>query len=321
MKSFSIAFYNVENFYARHDITLENESFIVGNKQKWNQIRYATKLTQIAKILNEIGREETNSSPAFIGISEVENEMVLEDLISHPALINENYDYVFFPSLDERRINVALLYKKDIADVLHQKSLRVVFNNAMNEKTYTRDVLLTKVDYQGEILYFFVVHLPSKRDGVINQHKRKLIMENLAREMNVIFDEDPKANIVIMGDFNDTPTNSNLIETLNTRADHQNLKSKEIFNPFVKMMNYKTGTINYKKQWLIFDQMLFSKNFVQQNATLKWEISKIFNPNKLLNFTAIDVNLPIKTFEGKKYIGGPSDHFPIYSIINLKFDK
>lgn len=321
MKSFSIAFYNVENFYARHDTSIENESFIVGNKQKWNQIRYATKLTQIAKILNEMGREETNSSPAFIGISEVENEMVLEDLISHPVLINENYDYVFFPSLDERRINVALLYKKDTAEVLHQKSLRVVFNNVMNEKTYTRDVLLTKVDYQGEILYFFVVHLPSKRDGVINQHKRKLIMENLAREMNVIFDEDPKANIVIMGDFNDTPTNSNLIETLNTRSDHQNLKSKEIFNPFVKMMNYKTGTINYKKQWLIFDQMLFSKNLVQQNASLKWEISKIFNPNKLLNFTAVDVNLPIKTFEGKKYIGGPSDHFPIYSIINLKFDE
>ena len=321
MKSFSIAFYNVENFYARHDTSIENESFIVGNKQKWNQIRYATKLTQIAKILNEIGREETNSSPAFIGISEVENEMVLEDLISHPVLINENYDYVFFPSLDERRINVALLYKKDTAEVLHQKSLRVVFNNVMNEKTYTRDVLLTKVEFQGEILYFFVVHLPSKRDGVINQHKRKLIMENLAREMNVIFDEDPKANIVIMGDFNDTPTNSNLIETLNTRSDHQNLKSKEIFNPFVKMMNYKTGTINYKKQWLIFDQMLFSKNLVQQNASLKWEVSKIFNPNKLLNFTAVDVNLPIKTFEGKKYIGGPSDHFPIYSIINLKFDK
>ncbi|WP_068596522.1 endonuclease/exonuclease/phosphatase family protein [Vaginella massiliensis] len=319
MNHLTFAFYNVENFYARHDFSTDQPSYIIGNKQKWNDSRYAHKLTQISTVLYHIGRQETNQSPAVIGLAEIENESVLEDLITHPKLKNQRYDYVFYDSLDERKINVAFLYKKEFVEILHSKPLRLVFKDANGLRSYTRDILTVKTKLGDEIVYFFVLHLPSKRDAALNLHKRALLLQRMRSEIDQIFELDADANLVIMGDFNDTPTNSNLIDILQTRAVESQLVKKELFNPFVKMMRFSSGTLVYKKQWLIFDQMLFSKSFVSKSHSIRWQTSKIFNPNPLLNLPDNERNNPIRTYDGKKYMGGPSDHFPIFSIISLKF--
>ncbi len=319
MKQFSIAFYNVENFYAKNEVNSLEESFIVGNKSKWNNERYALKLNQICTTLSHLGKQETGESPAFIGLAEIENSVVLEDIVSHPEMFSEGYDYVVYNSLDERNINVALLYKKDEVEILQQKPIRVVFKNALGIRSYTRDILWVKVKYQEEVLHLFVLHLPSKRDGLLNHHKRSNILQVLKNQLEEIHQKENRPNIVLMGDFNDTPTNQGLIDILSTKANYKEVEETDLFNPFVKMMSYQTGTIIYKKQWLIFDQMLFSKNFFVKDSLFNWKNSKIFNPNNLFNNEVNDLTYPFRTFKGNNYFGGPSDHFPIFSIINYNF--
>lgn len=319
MKQFTIAFYNVENFYARQLHPTDGESFIVGNKQKWNTSRYAKKLDQVCTTLHHLGRQETGSSPTFIGLAEVENAFVLEDIVSHPQLFSDGYDYVFYDSLDERNINVALLYKKDETEILDSKPIRVVFRNALGIRSYTRDVLWVKAKHYDEILHLYVLHLPSKRDGLLNQHKRSNILQVLKNELDSLYAKEHEPNVVMMGDFNDTPNNSQLINILSTKANLQDVRSNDLFNPFVKMMNYDTGTIVYKKQRLIFDQMLFSKNFIKKESFFHWNKSHIFNPNKFIFNNLNNPSQPQNTFKGKNYFGGPSDHFPIISIINYNF--
>lgn len=312
-KQATLVFYNVENFYAKnkHD----NTSFLPSNFLKWEEGRYEQKVNKIAYSIAKVGYKETQELPLLVGLSEVEDESVLADLVANEHLKEGNYATILFESLDERRINVGCIYRKELIEILESEPIRVVFKNQNEERSYTRDILLLKTKLADEVVYFFILHLPSKLDLEVNQMKRSILLRKIIEKVEEIKRHQINPNIVIMGDFNDAPNADNIREILNTNPVINETKSTDFYNPMVRLMSCKRGSLVHKKQWMLFDQMLFSYAFTKEKASISIQKTDIFdepfltmNPNKYGAF-------PFRTFVGTKFSGGYSDHFPIYTII------
>lgn len=307
----TIAFYNVENFYSKSS----DESFLPSNFIKWKDNRYETKLNKMAFCISKIGRVETNELPFLVGLAEVENDEVLQDLTHNDFLKEGNYKTILYESLDERKINVGLIYRQQFFEVLESEPIRFVFKDQFDNKSYTRDVLYVKGKLMKETVHLFIVHLPSKIDKEINQLKRQHIFKTIRKRINDLLIENPLEKIIVMGDFNDSPTNPDLIDELNTRAKQDEVNRSELFNPMVGLQSYKRGSMIFKKQWMLFDQQLFSKGFLTSQSNLEYIKTAIFDANFLKNSGGKSSGLPFRTFVGGKYFGGYSDHFPVYTIL------
>lgn len=307
----TIAFYNVENFYSKSS----DESFLPSNFIKWKDNRYETKLNKIAFCISKIGRVETNELPFLVGLAEVENDDVLQDLTHNDFLKEGNYKTLLYESLDERKINVGLIYRQQFFEVLESEPIRFVFKDQFDNKSYTRDILYVKGILMKETVHLFIVHLPSKIDKEINQLKRQHIFKTIRKRINDLLIENPLEKIIVMGDFNDSPTNPDLIDELNTRAKQDEVNRSELFNPMVGLQSYKRGSMIFKKQWMLFDQQLFSKGFLTSQSNLEYIKTAIFDANFLKNSGGKSSGLPFRTFVGGKYFGGYSDHFPVYTIL------
>jgi len=309
----TLAFYNVENFYA--NTTSTEVSYLPSNLTKWVENRYDKKVEKISQAISQIGWKETNDFPLFIGLSEVENESVLQDLIQSENIREANYDYVIYESLDERKINVGCLYQKDKLNVLNSEPMRVVFKDSFGEKSYTRDILFLETELNNNKLYLFVVHLPSKLDQEVNQVKRRILLQKIKTKIDEILTLNSEANIMLMGDFNDTPTADNIRLELDARISPDEVKNKELYNPMVKLMSYQRGSLVHRKQWMLFDQMLISKGLLNANTNLEYVKTDIFDAAFLTTNIGKLGAFPNRTFVGTKYLGGYSDHFPVFTII------
>ena len=309
----TFAFYNVENFYSNQ--TDFEYSFLPSNYSKWVETRYNFKVDKISFAISRIGVKETEDLPFLVGLCEVENEIVLNDLIKHENLIDGNYNYVFYESLDERKINVACIYRKDFIRIDHSEPIRVVFKNQLDERSYTRDILFLEATIGEEKVYFFIVHLPSKLDLEVNQEKRGILLRKIQQRVALIKEKESDPKIIVMGDFNDTPTAENIRLILNTKPSKQEVGINDFYNPMVGLMSYKRGSLVHHKQWMLFDQMLFSHGFLTQNSTLEIVKTDIFDESFLTVNVGKLRNFPARSFVGSKYLGGYSDHFPIYTII------
>lgn len=309
----TLAFYNVENFYAKTNST--EHSFLPSNYAKWIDNRYETKVDRISHAISRIGFKETEDLPLFVGLAEVENESVLEDIIKNTRIQKANYSYVFYKSLDERKINVCCIYQKDRITILKSEPIRVIFKDSSGNKSYTRDILYVEAEFEREKIYFFVLHLPSKLDQEINQEKRRILLSKIRKQIDLILQENSEAKIVVMGDFNDTPTADNIRLELNTRAKQDEVKYNEIYNPMVGLMSYKRGSLVHKKQWMLFDQIMVTKGFLTADSRLQFLKADIFDSAFLTQNIDKMGAFPNRTFIGSKYLGGYSDHFPVYAII------
>ena len=307
----TIAFYNVENFYSK----TSEESFLPSNLIKWKAGRYDEKLNKIAFCIAKIGKSETNQLPSVVGLAEIENEDVLQDLTDNSFLKEGKYKSLIYQSLDERKINVGFIYKEDDFIVEKSEPIRIVFKDQLGEKSYTRDILYVNGKLFGHKIHFFIVHLPSKIDKEINQVKRQYMMQTIRKRIDEILSENHSERIVLMGDFNDTPTNEDLRLELNTRANVNELKKFELYNPMVALQSYSRGSLMFKKQWMLFDQQLFSKGFFDHSSPFEMLKTDIFDASFLKNSSGKSISLPFRTFVGRKYFGGYSDHFPIFTIL------
>lgn len=307
----TIAFYNTENFYSKSS----EESFLPSNFIKWKDNRYDTKVNKIAFCISKIGKLETNELPYLVGLAEIENDEVLQDLVQNDFLKEGAYKTLLFESLDERKINVGLIYREQFFEVTESEPIRFVFKDQFDNKSYTRDILYVKGNLVGEIVHLFIVHLPSKIDKEINQLKRQHIFKTIRKRINDLLTENFSEKIIVMGDFNDSPTNPDLINELNTRAKQEEINRNELFNPMVSLQSYQRGSMIFKKQWMLFDQQLFSKGFLTSQSNLEYIKTDIFDVNFLKNTGGKSTGLPFRTFVGGKYFGGYSDHFPVYTIL------
>ncbi|MEL6917332.1 MAG: endonuclease/exonuclease/phosphatase family protein, partial [Bacteroidota bacterium] len=231
----TIAFYNVENLFdTTNDSLIFDDDRTPEGKDQWTPKRYRKKVEHISKVLSEIGMEHTQTSPEIIGLCEVENIKVLEDLVSHPYLSNKGYGIVHFDSPDERGIDVALLYKKAIFLPTSFKSHRLLLFNDEGERDYTRDQLVVRGLLDDEQIHFIINHWPSRSGGEARSKPNRLAAAKLnKRIIDSLQKHEDSPKIISMGDLNDDPTDDSLKKVLQTKGEKEGLEESELYNPIL----------------------------------------------------------------------------------------
>lgn len=304
--AYTIAFYNLENLFDTKDDpdTFDND-FTPEGRKKWNLKRYKKKLNKLGNVISRLGIEKSDHSPAIVGVVEVENESVLNDLVSTAHLKNEQYGIVHYNSPDERGIDVALLYKKELFELLHSETFPLYLNNENGKQDYTRDILLVKGNLNGELIYVLVNHWPSRRSGPNKTEEKRIKAAQLVRHIvDKINEETANAKIIIMGDFNDDPT---------SKSVKNYLVNNKFYNPMESLIKKGKGTLSHKKTWHLFDQIIFSKNFLNEVPNKhSFMYAEVFDKHFLKKWHGKYKGNPYRTYVGKWYQGGYSDHFPVY---------
>lgn len=315
----TIAFYNVENLFDTiNDPKKYDEASPImemkGNKSK----AYFEKMNNIGKVISLIGAKEAKASPAIVGLCEVENRNVLEDLIRTNHLKNKNYGVVHYDSPDGRGIDVALLYKKELFKPTYHKSYFLKLKKENGRLEYTRDQLLVSGYLDGELIHFIVNHWPSRREG---EKKSRYKREAAARlNLKIIEDvkkQDPNAKIIIMGDFNDDPSNSSIQRVLKAKRKKRHvLKYGGIFNPMANMFRKGLNTLGYKDNVNLFDQIMISAPLLVSSKSryenYKFFKAHIYNPRYLTTQRGRYKGYPYRSWSNGKFTKGYSDHYPVY---------
>ncbi len=308
--AYNIAFYNIENLFDIENNPLTNDDdFLPTSAKRWTPKRYQKKLLKLGTVISKIGEEDRAIAPVIVGLAEVENSNVLSDLVKSKNLINEDYSYIHYDSPDERGVDVALLYKSDIFKVENSEPFTVYLQNELGEQDYTRDILLVQGKLNNENLNIIVNHWSSRREGEKETEFKRIAGANVVNSIiKKLKKEDSNAKTIVMGDFNDNPNNDSiaLME-----------KESNLYNPFKTVWSREKGSLSYNFQWNLFDQILFSTNFFDvKNSTLSFASADVFNSKFLAQSHGKYKGQPFRTFVGKKFKGGYSDHFPVY--IQLK---
>lgn len=315
----SVAFYNVENLFDTHnDPAIRDDDRTPEGRDRWTEDIYEKKVANIAKVLSEIGRETTNQPPAVIGLCEVENRGVIEDLIEDPALKPYNYGIVHIDSPDERGIDVALIYQKKhfLPTAFKNHVLRLYEDDGTRD--FTRDQLVVYGLLKKEPVYFLVHHWPSRSGGQQRSEPNRIDAALLNKKLvDSILQQNPKANIVNMGDFNDEPSNKSLSEILKTTDNKRKVfKNNRLYDPMRTFYKKGIGTYCYRGNWNVLDQIHLSRGLLKAKKK-EWRFWKagIFNKPYLINKEGRYKGYPFRSFAGGRFLGGYSDHFAVYAYL------
>lgn len=308
----TVAFYNLENLFdAEDNIHTLDDDFTPNGFKKWSQKRYRKKLNKLSHTISRLGLKGAEQPPVLLGVAEIENVNVVKDLIATESLRTIDYGYVHYESPDERGIDTALLFHKAHFEVLYSEPIVLLVNNPEGNRDTTRDILYVKGKLNGEIVHVFVNHWPSRRaGGQETEYKRIKAAETLINFMEKIEAEHATPNYIIMGDFNDGPNEESIQFLVNSKA---------LYNPMLKLLSPERGSANYKRSWALFDQIIVSHSFLNyEKHTHSFAHANIFDERFLTEFKGRYAGTPFRTFAGNKYLGGYSDHFPVY--IQLKYN-
>lgn len=303
-----VAFYNVENLFdIENDPRTNDDDFTPFGYQHWTQERYDHKLQNISKVLFDLG----DQAPMLIGLVEIENYKVVEELAATGPLSKVPYKIIQYDSEDRRGIDCAFLYDSRRMIVLDQETLKVKLPH--NDDFLTRDILYVKGQIANEeILHVFVNHWSSRREGVAETEPKRLRAATVLKEkIDEITAHDENAKIIVMGDFNDEPNNRSVQQILNAAGSKARL-----FNLMAEPSRNGEGSIVHKREWLLFDQMMVSQNLMRKNGVhVKDERAHIFRDESILYTYHNGNQKPNSTYGGPEYFGGYSDHLPVYLIL------
>jgi predicted extracellular nuclease len=308
----TIAFYNVENLFDTIDNPkTADDEFTPKGKKRWTYKRYRIKVKKLGSVISQLGMQRSKNPPAIVGLVEVENAKVVEDLANSSYLRKHHYGFVHHDSPDERGIDVALLYNKVAFELLDSTTYPVFLENDRGERDYTRDILKVSGNLHGELVHILVNHWSSRREGAKEtEHKRITTAETLRGIIEIIKDSEMDPKIIIMGDFNDDPT---------SKSVKKHLVKDDFHNPMESILDRGNGTTTYNKKWNLFDQIIFSNNFLDKTkGTLYFKHAEVFNKEWLRIFKGKLKGSPFRTYFGKWYQGGFSDHFPVYAFLKKK---
>ena len=309
---FTIGFYNLENLFdTKDDPDTLDDDFTPNGFKKWSLKRYKRKLYKLAKTISEIGAETTKYPPVLLGIAEVENEPVINDLINAEPLRDIDYGYVHYDSPDERGIDTALIYKKSHFEVLFSEPIALMLFEDDGRRDTTRDILYVKGKLNKEEVHIFVNHWPSRRDGNAETSSKRLKAAATIKEYMLKIEETVvNPNYIVMGDFNDGPESASIKSLMDCG---------QLYNPMEKLLSPDRGSANYKRTWMLFDQIMVSHHLLNyKKGTHSFAHADIFDEKYLTEFKGKYKGTPYRTYAGRKYIGGYSDHFPVY--IQLKYN-
>lgn len=308
--------YNVENLYDTIDNDhVDDAEFLPESRKDWNTEKYFNKLNNIAKVIKAVNDIEY---PEIVSLVEVENYRVVFDLVNKTNLKKANYGIVQYQSADPRGVGVALIYRKDAFKLLTSKPFSVIYNEEKHQAT--RHILYVKglID-KNDTIHILVNHWKSRRGKDEETEIKRIKTASIVRH---IVDSLQKGNkdsrIVIMGDFNDEPTNISLNDTLRAGNKKVNWSKGELYNLMYDRKLNKEGTTFYRSGWSMLDNIIVSYPMITTKKPIykaTWTSGNILKKDFMLKEDKNGFKIPLRTFEGKKYMNGYSDHLPVYVIL------
>ncbi len=330
-KTYVVGFYNLENLFDTYNDPAKNdEEFLPDGKNQWTDAKYQKKLQNMAKVIRSMA--ETNGRfHSVLGVSEIENRLVLEDLVSQPEIAEANYQIVHFDGPDARGVDVGLLYRPNQFKLLDSESIPFDFDSddiefSMDEEEQknfkTRDILMAHGLLDGEQFAFYVAHLPSRIGGKgwDLRSRGAEIIYNHAQQMT---EKYPGIKIVVMGDMNDNPTDVSMTDYLHGKETPEEVGKGDFFSPFFSMLKAGYGSLAYQGTWNIYDIILVNEpllnapdgGFKIRSVGKKGFYGVVYKKPFMIQQRGQYKGTPFRTFSNGAFIGGYSDHLPTYIVI------
>ena len=314
-----IAFYNQENLFDTiHDEGKFDQDFLPDGSYHWNTMKYTHKLANMSKVLSELCTERVKGGAAFIGLSEVENSRVLEDLVNQPALKERGYRYIHIEGPDARGIDCAALYNPRM---FRPAKWTLIPPTGYYQATGhgTRGFLLVEGNLLGEKVHFIVNHWPSRAAGSFSREFVGRLVRGIVDSIQAV---EADARIIIMGDLSDDPDNKSVCESLGARLNKKSVVSpQDLYNPWHQVLRKQgQGTLLYDNMWNLFDQIIFTANFLgNDRSSFKFFKSEIYMPEYITTPTGRYKGSPKRTTSSGVWTDGYSDHFPtqIYLVKDI----
>jgi len=316
VKSFLVVSYNVENLFDTINSPLfDDDEFTPSGAKAWTYDRYTKKLNDLARVILSIPGKEL---PALIGLSEIENRGVLEDLIKVRGLRKGRYEIVHEDDQDPRGIECALLYRPDLFKYKSHEYVPIA--DPVDPDYLYRGILhVHGKGPDGSSLHIFVNHWKSRSGGERETQRQRMFSAiTLRKQMDLLMSRESDFKVIVMGDFNDEPTNRSLTNGLSALNKRRNIQMGDYYNLFYDLHNMEgKGTYNYQGNWNMLDQVIVSYNLLDQERglTTGYESGVILKEEWMLyESEKYGESLPSATYGGPEYFGGPSDHLPIYVV-------
>ena len=330
-RSHVIGFYNLENLFdTYHDDGKNDYEYLPDGANEWTEAKYQKKLQNMARVIAEM-KKDNGVWHTVLGVSEVENRHVLEDLVSEPAISEANYQIVHYDGPDRRGVDVALLYDPRKMTLVESESIpftfagsKIKFQLSKEEQANfrTRDILMVHGIIDGEHFAFYVCHLPSRLGGkgVDTRSRGGEIVYNHSREMMRKY---PGIKCVIMGDMNDNPFDDSMAKYMRGRKNIKDVKPEDYFSPFWQMLEDGYSTLYYRGEANIYDCILVNYDlahakkgtFQIQPIVKKKYYGRVFSKPFMTNQSGQYKGTPFRTFSNGAFVGGYSDHYPTYIVI------
>ena len=324
-KIHTIAFYNVENLFDTINDVNKNDEASPIMEIKFNRSEiYNKKVNNMARVIADIGTDLVKKSPSIVGLCEVENRNVIEDLLKDKNLEDKNYEIIHYDSPDERGIDVAMIYNEDVFKITSTKSHElIIYDNKSSKRNYTRDQLVVSGLLEGELIHLIVNHWPSRSGGEERSRAGRMAAAELNKKIiDSLQGKYKDAKIITMGDFNDDPHDDSMKKILNAKKHIKDVEENGIYNPMETILSDQgIGTNAYRDVWQLFDQILVSKPFLDKNYdSYQFYKAGVFNKSYLINKSGRYKGYPFRSFSWGSFTGGYSDHLPpyIYLIKEIK---
>lgn len=325
-----IGFYNLENLFDIYDDPAKNDNeFLPDGKNKWTREKYDKKVHNMARVIRAM-KDENKMYHTILGVSEIENRLVLEDLVADPQIADANFQIVHYDGPDRRGVDVGLLYKPDRFKLLDSESIPFDFNSTIDfsdvDTSYfkTRDILMVHGLIGGEHFAFYVTHLPSRiggKGGNLRSRGAEIIY-NHSRQMEQKY---PGIKIAVMGDMNDNPTDESQTVWLHGKEKPEEVTPEDFFDPFIRLLKDGYGSLAYQGVWNIYDIVQVNYNLLNapdggfKLRPIKLSrgryYGRVFHKDFMTQQNGQYKGTPFRTFSGGSFIGGYSDHYPTYIVI------
>jgi len=315
---YPVAFYNLENIFDTvHDEGKNDYEFLPSGSYHWDKNKYENKLRNMARALADLGTDKVPTGAAIIGVSEVENSRVLDDLTAQPALKERGMRYVHIEGPDKRGVDCALLYNPRVFTVKKYFLQPYVYENGDNTRA-TRGYLTVQGEIDGESLTVIVCHWPSRG---ATSYFREIAGKQVRHLTDSIQAADHGQRIIVMGDMNDDPDNASMAKFLGAKRKMKEVGATDFFNPWWEILRGQgQGTLTYQGGWNLFDQIVFSRSLLDvkgrkdySHLTLyQWHI---FRRDYLIQQEGRYKGSPKRTTAGGVWLNGFSDHLPTVSYL------
>ncbi len=311
-----IGWYNVENLYDTIDSPdTDDAEWLPSAPKQWTGARYATKLQHMARVIGELGQNLHPDGLACLGLCEIENSTVLEDLVKTAPIAKRGYRIVHHDGPDRRGVDCAFLYDPKRFTYLHHDTYPL--NDPQDTTFRTREQLVVTGILEGDTMSFIMAHWPSRRGGEKRSLPKRILAAQLGRHIvDSLLAGNANARIIYMGDLNDDPVDPSVRRWFGTTEDKAQVSASKFFNPMLPLYEKGVGSLAWSDSWNLFDQMLLSPALTTgSHGGYHYYGTRVFNESYLAQQDGNFKGYPFRIYVGDNFTGGYSDHFPVFVIL------